>query len=399
MLSIGRIFAGGWRYLFEKVSRGAEDYYSADVAHGEAPGRWGGSAPEPELGLVGEVTEDQMERVFGLLMHPTDNKVLGGGPRQYRSMAERLETARKAHRDRRVAAWTEREMDLTAADASVQQRTREWEAHRERAAEEWAEQEANIRRGGERSAVTAFDLTFSPPKSVSVLWAAADAVGREAIWRAHREGVEAALGYVEREAAWSRVGYNGVRQVDTTGFVVASFDHRMSRRGDVQLHTHNAVLNRVRCPDGQWRTLDGRAIYRVAASAGALYDRVREAALERGLGVRHEQRKPDGPREIAGVDEQLCRLFSSRRVQVEGRLAEMVAAYTQRHGAEPSQWVSAQMSRWATLQTRTAKDRTETTAEALARWERESRAQLGRSLADVWDRAMHAGVTQTPSRA
>ena len=93
--------------------------------------------------------------------------------------------------------------------------------------------------------------------------------------------------------------------------VIASFDHRMSRRGDVQIHTHNAVLNRVRCDDGEWRALDGRALYRVAASAGALYDRVRETCLERDLGVRHEQRKPGGPREIVGVDDEICLFHAS----------------------------------------------------------------------------------------
>src|SRR5437016_5514454 len=120
MLSVGRIYAGGgeggvattgnsqsgrrwvpggWRYLWEQVAEGAEDYYSADVARGEAAGRWGGSAAEAELGLSGAVTEHQMERVFGLLMHPTDNEVLGQGPRQYRSMAQRLEAAQQAHND------------------------------------------------------------------------------------------------------------------------------------------------------------------------------------------------------------------------------------------------------------------------------------------------------------
>jgi conjugative relaxase-like TrwC/TraI family protein len=413
MLSVGRIFAGGgqggvattgdsqsggrrrapggWRYLWEQVAKGAEDYYSADVARGEADGRWGGSAAKAELGLSGEVTEDQMERVFGLLMHPTDNEMLGQGPRHYRSLAQRLEAAQHAHQEQWTIEWAQREMDLVDVGASGQRIISELDAHRAGAAERWAESEATIRRGGERAAVAGFDLTFSPPKSVSVLWAAADRDGRETIWRAHREGVAAALGYIEREAAWSRMGYNGVRQVDTTGMVIASFDHRMSRRGDVQIHTHNAVLNRVRCDDGQWRALDGRAVYQAAASAGALYDRVREAALERDLGVRHEQRKPGGPREIAGVDDDVCRLFSSRRVQVEGRLAELVAAYTQRCGAAPTEWMTAQMSRWATLQTRTAKASTETTEAALARWEAESRAQLGRSLAGVWDQAIAAG--------
>jgi conjugative relaxase-like TrwC/TraI family protein len=174
---------------------------------------------------------------------------------------------------------------------------------------------------------------------VSVLLAAADRDGREIIWRAHREGVHAALAYLEREAAWSRSGYNAIRQIDTTGWVIAAFEHRMSRGGDVQIHTHSAVLNRACCHDGESRSLDGRAVYRVAASAGALYDRVREAALERDLGVRHETRKPGRPREIVGVDEDVCRLFSSRRVQVEGRVAEPVDAYRARNdGAEPSQW-------------------------------------------------------------
>jgi len=65
---------------------------------------------------------------------------------------------------------------------------------------------AGIRLGGDRVAVAAFDMTFSPPKSVSVLWAAADSAGREIIWAAHRAGVTAALGYIEREAAWSITG-------------------------------------------------------------------------------------------------------------------------------------------------------------------------------------------------
>ena len=51
MLSVGRIFAGdGWRYLWEQVGVGAEDYYLADVARGEAPGRWCGSAAEAGVG-------------------------------------------------------------------------------------------------------------------------------------------------------------------------------------------------------------------------------------------------------------------------------------------------------------------------------------------------------------
>ncbi|MHB1536556.1 MAG: MobF family relaxase, partial [Acidimicrobiales bacterium] len=234
-----------------------------------------------------------------------------------------------------------------------------------------------------------FDLTFSAPKSASVLWAAAPAEGRQAIWAAHHEGVAAAMRFVEREAALSRTGYAGVRQVDTTGLLSASFDHRMSRAGDVHIHTHTATLNRVRCADGQWRALDGRALYRVAAAAGAIYDRVREAALERDLKVAHELDPTSGAREIVGVDAQVRRLFSARRVQIEGRLDELMTAWRAEHGAEPSQWMVTRMAEWARLETRAAKGPGEATEAALTRWDAQARAELGRSLSEVWDAATH----------
>ena len=195
--------------------------------------------------------------------------------------------------------------------------------------------------------------------------------------------------FVEREAALSRTGYDGVRQVDCSGLITASFDHRMSRAGDVHVHTHTATLNRVRCADGEWRALDGRAVYRVAAAAGAIYDRIREAALERDLGVRHHLERASGAREIVGVDAEVRRLFSSRRVQIEGRLDELVAGWRKEHGSDPSEWMVTRMAEWARQDTRAPKGPGETTPDALARWDAQARAELGRSLASVWEAATH----------
>jgi len=385
MLSVGKIFAGGgWRYLIDAVSGGADDYYLADVARGEAPGRWAGRAASPELGLAGKVTPEQMERVYGLLLHPTELVELGRPPSVFRPLAERIEAGRAAHQAKVRRDWVTREAGLVTEGLGSVELEAEEVVYRAQAESDWTEREALLRRRGERRSVAGFDLTFSPPKSVSVLWAAADETGRQAIWDAHHAGVRAGLAYLEREAAWSRAGHSGIRSVDTTGWVVASFDHRMSRSGDVQIHTHNAVLNRVRCSDGAWRSLDARAIYRVAASAGALYDRVREAALEDSLGVRHEVRKEGGAREIVGVPEEVCRLFSTRRGQVTARVGEMAEAYETSHGHAPSDWLRSQMSAWATLQTRQRKDGAETTEEALARWSAETKQRLGTTLAEVW---------------
>jgi conjugative relaxase-like TrwC/TraI family protein len=63
-----------------------------------------------------------------------------------------------------------------------------------------------------RTKVAAFDLTFSAPKSVSVLFAIADERTSAALLEAHEQAVRAAFAYVEREACFTRRGRNGVRR-------------------------------------------------------------------------------------------------------------------------------------------------------------------------------------------
>ena len=64
---------------------------------------------------------------------------------------------------------------------------------------------------GPRSKAAAFDLTFSAPKSVSVLFAIGDEGLARALVEAHEEAVDAALAYLERDACRVRRGHNGTR--------------------------------------------------------------------------------------------------------------------------------------------------------------------------------------------
>jgi conjugative relaxase-like TrwC/TraI family protein len=97
-----------------------------------------------------------------------------------------------------------------------------------------------------RTKVAAFDLTFSAPKSVSVLFAIADEETSGALLEAHERSVHAAFAYVEREACFTRRGQNGIRRVRGEGFLAAACRHRLSRAGDAQLHTHVVVANMTR---------------------------------------------------------------------------------------------------------------------------------------------------------
>ncbi len=253
------------------------------------------------------VTEKQMETVYGALQHPMTGEQLGSAPRHYASFEERLDRLKAAEPSGDIEP---ERLDELAAKAR--------KAHRE--------------------ARTYADCTFSVPKSISVYHAALQAAGRheeaDVVWNCVLKGVTESLQYLEQEAGYSRAGYHGAKVagrssgkwLDGHEWTVALFRHHLSRDGDMQLHVHAAVLNRVRNGDGKYRSLDGQALYRARAAAGAVFERVTEAELTRALGVTFATR-PDGKaREIEGVPDDIVDLFSSRRRAITAGVAELEAA-------------------------------------------------------------------------
>ena len=80
--------------------------------------------------------------------------------------------------------------------------------------------------------------------------------------------MDAAVGYLEREACRVRRGRGGVRREVGEGFVAAAYRHRMSRAEDPQLHTHVVAANMARGTDGRWTALDATPIFQHAKAAG-----------------------------------------------------------------------------------------------------------------------------------
>jgi conjugative relaxase-like TrwC/TraI family protein len=83
-----------------------------------------------------------------------------------------------------------------------------------------------------KGAVPGFDLTFSAPKSVSLLWSLGGPVAALEVQAAHREAVKAALSYMQSEACWTRRGAGGAEFVKGSGYLAAAYRHRSSRNGD-----------------------------------------------------------------------------------------------------------------------------------------------------------------------
>ncbi len=227
---------------------------------------------------------------------------------------------------------------------------------------------ASIRRPGScsggrrRVGVPGFDLTFSAPKSVSVLFGVGDDRMRGAIQRAHDRAVADAFGYVERHAAVTRRGAGGVHAVPGRGLIAAAFRHRTSRAGDPQLHTHVLVANLTLGADGRWSALDGRRLYAHAKTAGYLYEARLRAELTRELGLEWGPVR-NGIADVAGVPAPVLRAFSRRRAEIDAEL--------ERHGTR-----SAAAAQIAALETRRRKDYGVTPEQLAPEWrERAARSR------------------------
>ena len=178
-----------------------------------------------------------------------------------------------------------------------------------------------LRAGNSEPTIAAFDLTFSAPKSVSVLFAVAPAEVSAALVEAHEEAVRAALGYLEETAVFVRRGAGGARFEHAGGLIAAAYRHRMSRALDPQLHTHVVAANLARGEDGRYTALHHPSLYRAARTAGYLYQSHLRSLVRERLGLEwgpvHK-----GAAELAEVPAEVLRVFSQRRAQVEAAVAE-----------------------------------------------------------------------------
>jgi conjugative relaxase-like TrwC/TraI family protein len=170
-----------------------------------------------------------------------------------------------------------------------------------------------------------WDLTFSAPKTVSVMWASLPAgEARDAISKAHREAVNDALEFLEQTAVFSRRGKGG-KAHESAEAVIAAFDHFTSRAADPQLHTHALTLNAgYRGSDGSWGTIESHHFYEAHRfAAGALY-RMSLATRMETLGYETAPRIESKLHsfELAAVPGSVADHFSKRRKEMEEHIEE-----------------------------------------------------------------------------
>jgi conjugative relaxase-like TrwC/TraI family protein len=208
--------------------------------------------------------------------------------------------------------------------------------------------------------VRAFDHCFSSPKSVSLLAGGGEQVRRQ-MAEARAEALQVGIGYLERHGVGVRRDHNGTdRHHVHTGVLAVAFEHRQSRAGDPQFHTHVLVQNAARGPDGRWTALDSDRLYAQLMAADHLYLAAERAALTERLGVRWGPVDArSGAAEIVGLDDRaLIERFSKRSEQIDHWLAEQGLSGIKASSA-------------AAVATRAPKDHSESQQSVYQRWTRE----------------------------
>ena len=235
-------------------------------------------------------------------------------------------------------------------------------------------------RGAGRGHWAGLDVTLTPGKSVSLLWAAGTAEQRAAIESAHRQAVESALGFIEREGLiLVRSGAGGKHKARPSDLIVARYDHYTTREGDPNVHTHAVFMNVAGSDQNSGRyqqkhlTIEPAEAFRWQKVIGASYrSAMAEALSQQGFSFRPAGR---GQYEVAGVPEDLIETFSKRSRQIEERVGR---------GASGAQ------KEIANLATRGSKDLVPSGEDLEARWKSEF-AQHG---IDVWSEALAQGQSR-----
>ncbi len=252
------------------IKVGSEDYYIDLTAEdyyfngGEPPGKWIGSGCT-YFGFDERVQRDEFKRIFNGF-HPKPDPKLPGEP---------LALVQNAGKENRRAGW---------------------------------------------------DLCFSAPKSVSIIWSQASEAMRVRIQDLHHQAITRTFRFLEERLAYSRTGHAGSGAVQAK-LVAAVFEHGTSRARDPQLHSHTVLMNigvNESVVDGerkvQVRSIEPKPLYKNKMLLGAIYRSHLSHLLHAEYGF-NAQRKGNSF-EIQGVPAERIEDASKRRKQILRRLHE-----------------------------------------------------------------------------
>ncbi len=372
MLAAAGLKAGQEDYWIRQIAESRCEYLSG---HGESPGQWYGSR-SATLGLAGIAQDEQCRAMFEGKDPITGEQVAQpkwvADPRSKLPAGPLAERLRAFADERSMAVEALAGSQALAGEVHAVMGRREVKAETvERVAryvlktdpqevygDAYTEAATHAgRRVDDRDAC--FDLCFSDVKSGSLFYAGADETTRREYVAARQEAITGALGWLEQHAVGVRRGHGGAEHLDGRGLLAIGYDHRTSREGDPQLHTHMLVQNLTEGPDGRATALDSKRLWVHLMTAERVYQQLWRAELSQRLGIEFVEVPDHEQLEIAGWHDKALRdAFSKRAAQVRAQCDAWGTSDTR-------------TAREAARATRRAKDHSETEEVIYDRWRAE----------------------------
>jgi len=180
-----------------------------------------------------------------------------------------------------------------------------------------------------------YDVSFTLPKSHSLLLAFADETTAAAIEQLYTAQVGATFDWLEGQTAYGMRGHHGegksAQTVRGSGFLGWSMVHRAARPvdgwvvGDPHWHVHVTIANMTRGSDGGWSTVaaGGRDLMRHAPAADHVLKALVRRRLSEQFGVTFARSQRTGAWEVAAIDDATLRAFSKRGASIEAMLRDL----------------------------------------------------------------------------
>lgn len=200
--------------------------------------------------------------------------------------------------------------------------------------------------------VHGYDLTFSMPKDLSVLYAVSQPGVQRKLDRAFNRAFALSMEKLEQHLLVVRIG-SGRREaerevVPASGAVGIRYEHAYSREGDPQLHYHATISSIVQDPDGQPRRMWIRSMAELKRTLGHWHEAfLREEVSREFPGLAWEPVQANGTAHLARFPGSL-RDATSRRSRA---IKQDVAKWEQANGRKANSAVRQMI----TLQTRPRK--------------------------------------------
>lgn len=180
-----------------------------------------------------------------------------------------------------------------------------------------------------------YDVSFTLPKSHSLLLAFADEAQAASVERVYTAKVGDTFDWLEAQTAYGMRGkHGGGKSADVvagSGFLGWSMVHRAARpvgdavTGDPHWHVHVTIANMTKGEDGKWSTVaaGGRDLMRHAPAADHVLKALVRRQLSDEFGVTFARSERTGAWEVAAIPDETLRVFSKRGASIEAMLRDL----------------------------------------------------------------------------